>query len=215
MRRLACLLALTIGACTSTAFAASLNVASWHLWAGSQTLAKGTCTLSGTSATTDTYVDEQSATSSFGGATTLSVGPKTNKRTWAFLRFDLSSCNIPSTGGADSATLRLYVTNAPTRSFTLTLARVLSPWSDTLTWNGAQSLTYAGATDTTPSGTSTGWVSFTVTADVDQFVQGLTTNNGWFVTASGSTQNANKDLIQFASSSAASNQPQLAIDYEK
>jgi hypothetical protein len=57
-------------------------------------------------------------------------------------------------------------------------------------------------------------VSFTVTANVDEFIQGITTNNGWVVTASGSTQNVNKDLIQFSSSSASSNKPQLVIDYE-
>ena len=59
MRRLALLFAVTIAASTSTAFAASLSVGSWHIWAGSQTLTKATCTLSGTSSTTDTYVDEK------------------------------------------------------------------------------------------------------------------------------------------------------------
>lgn len=215
MKRLLVLLAVCLAAATATAgFAATLSVSSGHLWAGSQTLTKNTCALSG-SPVTDTFVNEASPSSSYGGGSTIDALADSSSRRWAFLKFDLSSCNIPSSGGADSATLSLYVTRAPARSFTLTLARVLNSWSNSLTWNGAQSLTYAGATDTTSSGTSTGWVSFTVTANVDEFIQGITTNNGWVVTASGSTQNANKDLIQFASSSASSNRPQLVIDYEK
>jgi len=214
MKRLLVLLALGVAAaCATAGFAATLSVSSWHLWAGSQALTKSSCTVAGASA--DTYVNEASPASSYGGGSTLGALADTNSRRWTFLRFDLSSCAIPSSGGADSATLRLYVSNVATRSFTLTLARVLDSWSTGLTWNGAQSLNYAGPTDTATSGTSTGWVSFTVTANVDEFIQGITTNNGWVVTASGATQNVNKDLIEFSSSSASSNKPQLVIDYEK
>lgn len=215
MKRLLVLLALGVAAaCATAGFAATLSVSSWHLWAGSQALTKSSCTVAGASA--DTYVNESSPASSYGGGSTLGALADTNSRRWTFLRFDLSSCAIPSSGGADSATLRLYVSNASTRSFTLTLTRVLSAWSNTLSWTGAQSLTYASsATTTASSGTTAGtWVTFTVTADVDDFIQGLATNNGWYVSASGATQNATKDLIQFASSSAASNKPQLVINYE-
>src|ERR1700745_3453332 len=104
---------MTVAATTTTAFAATLNVSSWHLWAGSQALTKAQCTLSGTASTTDTYVDEQNASTSFGSSTTLPVAPKSGKQNWAFVRFDLSSCNIPSTGGADSATLTMTITTAP------------------------------------------------------------------------------------------------------
>jgi hypothetical protein len=218
MTRLLALLAIALAATTASAgFAATLNVSSWHLWAGSQTLTKpgAPCTVTGAAA--DTFVNQSSPSTTYGGATTLDVLADSNIQKWAFVRFDLSSCGIPSTGGADSATLRLYVANASTRSFTLTLTRVLSAWSNTLSWTGAQSLTYASsATTTASSGTTSGtWVTFTVTGDVDDFIQGLATNNGWYVSASGATQNATKDLIQFASSAAASNKPQLVINYEK
>jgi hypothetical protein len=215
MRRLACLLALTIGACTSTAFAASLNVASWHLWAGSQTLAKGTCTLSGTSATTDTYVDEQSATSSFGGATTLSVGPKTNKRTWAFLRFDLSSCNIPSTGGADSATLTLRITTAPGSNRTLDVTSVGSSWSGSSTWNGVQALAYGSTLASFSTGTSSNVTkTVTVTADVDAQIKNGGTGYGWRISEAGSSANVTT-IFGAAENGTASNRPVLTIDYEK
>jgi hypothetical protein len=213
MKRLLLLVAIAAAsACASAGFAASLDVASWHLWAGSQTLTKTPCTITGAAA--DTFVNQSSPSSGNAGSTTLDVLADSGSRRWAFLRFDLSSCNIPSTGGADQATLRLYVSRAPAKSFTLTLTPVLSSWTTGLTWNGAQSLTFASAaTDQSASGTSTGWVTFTVTGDVDDFIQGFSTNDGWYLTASGSTQNANKDLIQFASSSATSNPPQLVITY--
>ena len=58
MRSLAIVVAATLGIASATAFAATLSVGSWHMWTGSQTLTKGTCTLTGAAQTTDTYVDE-------------------------------------------------------------------------------------------------------------------------------------------------------------
>jgi hypothetical protein len=180
MRRLAVLFAVTIAASTSTAFAASLNVGSWHIWAGSQTLTKATCTLSGTSSTTDTYVDENAATSAFGSSTTLNVGPKSGKRTWMFVRFDLSSCSIPATGGADSATLNLRITTAPASTRTLDVTPVLSTWDGTLTWNGAQALSYGANLATITTGTvSNVTKSVTVTADIDALIKNGGANFGW------------------------------------
>jgi hypothetical protein len=215
VRRLLFLFAVTIGACTSTAFAASLSVGSWHLWTGSQTLTKGTCTLSGTASTVDTYVDEQSATSTFGGSTTLSVGPKSAKRTWTFVRFDLSSCNIPSTGGADSATLNLHITTAPGSSQTLDVAPVLSTWSGTLTWNGAQSLSYGSNIGTIATGTTSNVTkSVTVTADVDALIKSSSASYGWRISEASSSTNVTT-LFGAAENATAANQPQLVVNYEK
>jgi len=138
MRRALLLILATVGIGGSVAYAATLSVGSGHLWAGGQTLTKSTCTLQGTSST-DTYLDENSPTSSFGGSTTLSVGPKTNKRTWTLVRFDLSSCSIPTTGGADSATLNLRITTAPGSSQSLDVSTITSTWSGSTTWNTAPS----------------------------------------------------------------------------
>jgi hypothetical protein len=211
MKRLLLLVAIAAAsACATAGFAASLDVASWHLWAGSQTLTKSSCTITGAAA--ETFVNQSSPTSGNDGSATLDVLADGGSQRWAFLRFDLSSCGVPSTGGADQATLRLYMSRPPGKSFTLTLTRVVSSWTTGLTWNGAQSLAFAAAaTDQTASGTGAGWITFTVTGDVDDFIQGFSTNNGWYLSASGSTQNPNKDLVQFASSSATSNPPQLVI----
>jgi len=216
MRRLALIvLAVTIAASISTAFAASLGVGSWHIWAGSQTLTKATCTLSGTTSTTDTYVDENAVTSSFGGGTTLIVGPKTSKRTWAFVRFDLSSCNIPSTGGADSATLNLHITTAPTSTQTLDVTPVLSTWGGTTTWTGAQTLSYGANFATITTGTvSNVTKSVTVTADIDALIKNGGANFGWRISAAASAANVTT-VFGSAENATAANQPQLVVNYEK
>jgi hypothetical protein len=215
MRRLAVLFAVTIAASTSTAFAASLNVGSWHIWAGSQTLTKATCTLSGTSSTTDTYVDENAATSAFGSSTTLNVGPKSGKRTWMFVRFDLSSCSIPATGGADSATLNLRITTAPASTRTLDVTPVLSTWDGTLTWNGAQALSYGANLATITTGTvSNVTKSVTVTADIDALIKNGGANFGWRISEASSNSNV-ATTFGSAENGTAANQPQLVVNYEK
>jgi hypothetical protein len=215
MRRLAVLFAVTIAASTSTAFAASLNVGSWHIWAGSQTLTKATCTLSGTSSTTDTYVDENAATSAFGSSTTLNVGPKSGKRTWMFVRFDLSSCSIPATGGADSATLNLRITTAPASTRTLDVTPVLSTWDGTMTWNGAQALSYGANLSTIKTGTvSNVTMSVTVTAYIDALIKNGGANFGWRISEASSNSNV-ATTFGSAENGTAANQTQLVVNYEK
>jgi hypothetical protein len=212
VKKILLVLVATLAIGTGVGFAATLGIGSNHLGTGSQTLTKGTCTVTGA---TDTFVNEGAKTTSYSTSTTLDLIPDTSSRKWSFLDFDLSSCALPTTAGADSATLSLYLTNAPSNSFTLTLAQVASPWATSLTWNGAQSLSYAGATTTTTVGTSTGvWVNFTVTGDVDDFIKGGA-NNGWRIVESGTTHNATQDLTQFSSSDATTNKPKLVINYEK
>ncbi|HXY81140.1 MAG TPA: DNRLRE domain-containing protein [Gaiellaceae bacterium] len=214
-RRIAFVVAATLGFGTAAGFAATLTVGSWHLWAGSQTLTKATCpTLSGTTSTTDTYVVQATPTTSFGSSTTMLVKSNSGSQDWSFVRFDLSSCGIPTTGGADSATLTLYVTTAPGTSRTLTVTPVLSTWSGTLTWNTAQTLTYgSSATTTIVTGTTTGAKTATVTVDVDSLIKNPSANYGWRISDSGSG-NATTTFAT-AENGTASHQPQLSINYEK
>jgi hypothetical protein len=216
MKRLVLLLALTLAVSTTTAFAATLNVSSWHLWAGSQVLTHATCTLSGTSSTTDTYVDAQNASSSFGSATTLAVSPKSNKEDWAFVNFDLSSCNIPAaTGGADSATLTLTIITGPGSSQTIDVTTVGSSWSGSLTWNGAQSLSYGGSLPSFTTGTSGGVTrSVNVTADVDALIRNGNASFGWRLSQPSSNANVTTTFGS-AENATAGNRPQLVINYVK
>ena len=125
------LLAATVGIGAGVAFAATLTVGSWRLWAGSQTLTKATCTLTGTTQTNDTYVDNTAVGTNFGTIATMLVRPNATNQQWSFVSFDLSKCapTIPTTGGADSATLKLTITGTPNPSRTLTVTPVRSTWT--------------------------------------------------------------------------------------
>ena len=215
MRRLAILLAVSLGLGCSAAFAATLDVGSWHLWAGSQTLTKGTCTLTGTAATTDTYVDEKNPTTSNGGGTTLTVIPRTAQRRWALVRFDLSSCNIPTTGGADSATLSLRITSAPGSTRTIDVDPVLTTWTGSSTWNDAQAFSYGSTTATFATGTTNNVTkSVTVTGDVDDLIKNGSANYGWRLSDAGASANVTTTFGS-AENGTAGNRPQLVINYEK
>ncbi|HZR96955.1 MAG TPA: DNRLRE domain-containing protein [Gaiellaceae bacterium] len=214
VKKLALLLTATVAAGCSAAYAATLSVGSWHLWAGSQTLTKGTCTLTGTAQTVDTYVDERNPTSSFGGTTTMLVGPRTSQRKWALIRFDLTSCNIPSTGGADSATLSVRITTAPGSSRTIDVTPVSTTWDGTLTWNVAQLLTQGATTASFATGTTSNVTkTVTVTADVDDQIKtgGIF---GWVLEDNGASSNITTTLGS-SNSGTAANRPTLTINYEK
>ena len=213
MKRVIMLVLATLAIGTGVGFAATLGVGSDHLWAGSQTLTKGTCTLTGTTQSTDTYVDEKSPKNSFGTGTTLQTRPDSGNRRYAFVRFDLSSCNLPATGGADTATLSLRITSAPTSSRTLTVTPITSTWSNTSTWNTMPAVSGASTTTFATGTTSNVTKLVTVTADVDDFIKGNAANWGWRIadlTATGTNY-----TTQMASSDAASNKPTLTINYEQ
>lgn len=216
IRRLAIVAAVVLGTGTSTAFAATLAVGSWHVWGGSQTLTKGTCTV-GASGITDTYVKENSANSSFGGGTTTLVRPDAGLREWTFVSADLSSCALPTTAGADSATLKLVVKTTAAAGRTLTVTPVLSPWSGTLTWTQAQSLSYgASATTTFATGTTNGaTLSIPVTIDVDALIKNPAALHGWRIVDNGSPATGDTTTFNAVQAGTAGLRPQLVVNYAK
>lgn len=198
----------------SVGFAATLSVGSGHLWSGSQTLTKGTCTLTGTSVTSDTDVNQLSGNGTNGGSTTMMVLPFSGFAREAFVSFDLSSCNIPSTGGADSATLSLHITNAPSSSRTIDVTPVLSSWSESLTWNLLSGLTFGTRTAQFSTGTTSDVTkTVTVTGDVDQQIK-TGSVYGWRLSDSGSNS-FNATTFATSESTTASSRPVLTINYEK
>ena len=210
VRRLLLVLVVTTVCVSGAGFAATLGVASGHLWAGSQMLTKGTCTVT---AATDTYADEHTNGNN-SASTTLAVQPDNAKRQWAFISFDLSSCNVPTSGGADSATLKLYEATAPHTGQALTLTPVSSSWPTNLPFATAQALTYGTATAGVATGTTNGvLLNITVTAAVDTFIKTPTTTFGWRISNNGA-QTA-QDQVVLSSAEAAANRPQLVISYEK
>lgn len=215
IRRLALLVAATLGVGSATAFAATLNVGSWHMWTGSQTLTKATCTLTGAATTTDTYVDE-TKTAANDTAKTMAVQPNTAARQWTFIRFDLSSCSIPTSGGADTATLKLVVKTTPTVSRTLTVTPVLTTWAGPIAWTAAQALTYGATTTTFPTGTTGGaTLSIPVTIDIDALIKSATANYGWRISDGGATVTGDTTVFDSTEATSAAARPQLVINYEK
>jgi hypothetical protein len=214
MRRLAVLFVVALGASATTAFAATLSVTTWHLWSGSQTLTKATCTLTGAAVTTDTYSDE-ALVGDNSAATTARVRPSVGTRRWMFVRFDISSCAIPTTGGADTATLSLRVTTAPSPSRTLTVTPVLGTWTGATLANftGATALTYGATTTTFATGTTANTVSVPVTIDVDALIKNSTANFGWRISDAGTGTVAT--TLGAADNGTASNRPTLVINYAK
>ena len=211
-RRVAILLAATVGVSAGVAYAATLSVTSWHLWAGSQALTKATCTL--TPSTTDTYVTQATPGGSNGSATTMLVRSNSGSADWSFVYFDLSSCAIPTTGGADTATLTLFITSTPAGR-TITVTPVLTSWSNTLTWTAAQSLSYGSRDDDVRDrdDEATRRSPCTVTVDVDALIKNPSASFGWRLSDTGS----GNATTTFASSNngTAADRPQLVINYEK
>jgi hypothetical protein len=217
LRVIAVVAAATLGAGTATAFAATMGIGSWHLWTGSQTLIKGTCTITAASAINDTYVSEASTGTSFGSATTMNVRADLGNRAWTFVRFDLSGCALPATAGADTATLKLVVKTPANNTRTLTLTPVLATWSESLTAVQAFSLPFGSSPTTTfATGTTAGaTLSIPVTIDVDALLKDSSANFGWRIDDEGATTKANLTIFNSSEATTASLRPQLVINYEK
>jgi len=194
----------------SVAYAASLGLGSKKLHVWSQTLTKGTCNQTSTTAD-DTYVQQALPTSTAGGtATTLTISPIALAQDYAFIRFNLSGCSIPTTGGADSAVLTINVRTAG--ADTISLFPVTSSWSSsTLTWNGVSGLTIGSTATGTFSASSIGTKTVTVTADVDNAIKA---GNlwGWELRATSGTVSI---AIGAAENGTAGNRPSMTLSYEK
>lgn len=165
----------------SVAFAATLGISSQRLTTVTKasTVPASTCNVA--NASEDTWVNEGSQTQTNGNATALNVRSALLSDRRTFVKFDLSSCAIPSTARVTSAALKLYLSIAPPSSRTHQVWRVTSAWSEaTLDWSPQPSLAGA-ATASTATGTTAGvTISWTVTNDVQTWVQG-TANHGWRV----------------------------------
>ena len=216
MRRRHTLLRLTVAvvvlmsSSVGVGYAASLGLSSKKLHAWSQTLTKGTCDQ--TSATADdTYVQQANPTSTAGGTdTNLTIGGAAGSQNYAFIRFDLSGCGLPTTAGADSASLTLVVTTKS--NDTISVFPVYSGWSSsTLNWNGLGGLTIGATATTTFVPSTPGQVTVPVTADVDAAIKAgtlwgweLRDTSGTAVSAVGSSEN-----------NATGKRPSLTVSYEK
>lgn len=192
------------------ASAASLGFSSKDLHAWSQTLTKGTCNQTSSTAD-DTYVQQASPSSTSGGTdTNLTIGGAAGSQDYAFIRFDLSGCSLPTTAGADGATLTLSVTTKS--NDTISVFPVYSSWSSsTLAWNGLGGLTIGSTATTTFVPSNPGTVTLTLTADVDAAIKAGTLW-GWELR---DTSGTSTSAVGSSENNSAGKRPSLTLSYEK
>jgi hypothetical protein len=190
--------------------AATIGLASKNLHAWTQTLTKAACNQTSTTAD-DTYVQQGLPNSTTGGtATTLTISPTAAAQDYAFIRFNLSGCSLPTTGGADSAVLSVRVTTSG--NDTISVFPVTSSWSSaTLTWNGVSGLTIGTTATGTFSSSTTGTKTVTVTADVDNAIKAGTLW-GWELKA---TSGSAVVAIGAAENVTPTNRPSMTLSDEK
>ena len=208
--RLTALVVVGVLASAGVAYAAGLGLGSKKLHAWSQTLTKGTCNQ--TSATADdTYVQQANPNSVAGGTdTTLTIGGALGSQDYAFLRFDLSGCSLPTTAGADGAVLTLTVTSKS--NDTISVFPVYSSWSSaTLAWSTFGGVTIGATATTTFVPSSTGTLTVPVTADVDAAIKAGTLW-GWELRDTSGTATS---AVGSAENNAAGKRPSMTLSYEK
>lgn len=198
-------------ACAGVASAASLGVGSNRLYAWSQALTKASCNQTYTTED-DTFVQQSKPTTTAAASATLTIAGGAHPD-YAFIRFDLSGCNLPTTGGADSATLNVVV-NAHSND-TISVFPVYSSWSSaTLTYNLATASGFSvGTTATTTFVPATNGTTYQlpVTADVDAAIKAGTLW-GW---ALADTSGGGTTKINSANATTVALRPTLTLDDEK
>ena len=199
---------------TGAAVAAALGITPARLtvFAAATTVPVTSCTLD---AVADSYVDQLNLLSNFGAATTFLVQSSLTQNKRGFVRFDLSSCSIPSTARIKTAILTLSLATAPTSSRTYLASRATGSWSEAgLTWTN-QPAVAGSPTATCTTGTSSGVaLTWNVALDVQAFTDGSLTNNGWRLADSSEDAVAGRQGT-FASreSATAAARPALHITY--
>jgi hypothetical protein len=170
-------IALLAGTGVALAAPVALTSARLTVSTSASTVQPTTCTL--VAAAADSYVNQQSAGSNQGNATTLDVRAAPNGIRRTFVRFDLGTCSIPASALVTTADLMLFMYDAPPASRTYLAHRVTGAWTETgVTWAN-QPATVAAATASVTTGTTANVTrTWDVTADVQAFVDG-TTNLGW------------------------------------
>ncbi len=166
----------------------------------------------------DSYVAQGQPNASFGAGQNLLVRsttggtPDQNDRTLV----QFSTFGFPATATLLAATLRLYMSTAPSASRTYDVLRLTGPWTEeTVNWSN-QPAGAATATSAQPTGITSGvWIEWDVTADVRDFVNLEQTNFGWGVKDRTESESASNYQATFRSKEYAgsANRPQLVVVY--
>lgn len=169
-------------------------------------------TITITSVTDDSYVNEESKSTNYGNDANLVVQSRhTGKNYYSFIEFDLSS--IPPGATITSATLNLYAISVPSSSRTYEVQRSNQSWSEsTINWNNKPGVLGISVTNTI--GTTVGWKVWDVTSDVQTFYGG-SNNYGWRIKDSVDDAGGGGETSTFDSSESSNvqNLPYLYITF--
>lgn len=176
-RRLALLglLALALGA--GVAYAASLTVSTARMTAFAR------CAL--WNSTYDAEVDEANPNSNFASSTDLNVRSRSGGQDRrSFVYFSGAGCVFPPGAQVVSATVSLFLLNAPNANRTYEIRPVSAGWTEAgVTWNTQPAV--GAVTDAIATGTTDNvWLTWDVTADVQAMFAGSLANNGWRISDS-------------------------------
>ncbi len=172
---------------------------------------------SANNAVTDTYIDEAESGSQHNTAVLNVTGNDSGAAEWSGIKFDLAgyfdTVGHPQDVSVVSASLKFTVATPATGAMTVTPRRLAaaSAWDAAATWDG-ESVDWASGTDGAnyPITGATTSLTIDVTTDVQGYLSGSLTNNGWTLRAQ-----TGSDTVVFYSSEAvtASNRPTLTITY--
>jgi len=137
-------------------------------------------------AVADSWTDQSAPARSFGRDDLLTARSSQGQNGRIYVAFDLSS--LPLGAAVISARLSLYAVTPPPSQRTYSCLRVSSPWDEgSVSWGARPQTTSIYATSTTV-GTSAGWVTWDVTAQVQRMLNGISEhawdNYGWEISDS-------------------------------
>ena len=162
-------------------------------------------------AVADTWAkQDKNPDTNYGTDVDMDVKSQSTKENRSFVRFDISSIAAGST--VNSATLTTCATAVPGVTRTYDVHQVTSSWVETtLTWN-LQPTVAATATDSTTTPAAPGCMTWTVTADVQAWIDG-TTNNGWRISDSVIDGDNNTTKFRTREDGTVDEVPKLVVDY--
>jgi hypothetical protein len=206
---------------TGVGFAAALAITpkSLTVHTAASAVPISTCTVTPSA---DSHVEEDD-NSNFGSATALHVQSyettilvlTTGRNRRGFVKFDLSSCSIPATAAVKTATLRVFLSSAPTLGRTWNIRRVTGSWTEgAITWSNQPATAVTNSATVTTGTISNVTLQANVLADVAAFVSGSQTNNGWRLNDSVENSSTQRNG-QFSSREHAttSQRPTLVVTY--
>ena len=186
-------------------YAASLGLSSTKLHAWSQSLSKAACS----PVESDAEIDASNPNTNFGNQASETVLSKNSGNSYVLIGFNpaASPCSLPTTAGADSATLTITVTATFKGPDTISAYPITSPWTaSTVTWNAMP--LYGATPDFSFSGIGT--FAFTVTSALDAGIKSGAFY-GWMLIDTTGTNNASTTIAGYGSGQA----PSIALNYEK